>query len=331
MLFCPPSPKGKDIPPTRARRALFPGGKGETKVILCKGLRPLHPRGWAGRGTGERGEPRAGGGRAPYGVGGRGASRCPAEGVPSLPPAYPAFAFFSAPYPPIPLPPSPVGKGEILGYFMQGASPLASPELGGARHWGRGRTTRPAGGVPLTGRGEGASRYPAGVLAFFAACRPCRCFTFLPLSPRPPSRREGGDQGYFMQGASPLASPGFGGTRHWGRGRTTHPAAGVPGWSPANPPFSFLFCPYPPDPLPGGKGETKVISCKGLRPLHPRGWTYTARVRPLENSFFRLCQRPFPSIIQSRKVLGGLGDSFKSPPAFSLFFGLCQRPFPSII
>ena len=27
---------------------------------------------------------------------------------------------------------------------------------------------------------------------------------------------------------------------------------------------------YPPDPLPGGKGGIKVISCKGLRPLHPR-------------------------------------------------------------
>ena len=28
LLFCPPSPKGKDIPPTRARRALFPSGEG---------------------------------------------------------------------------------------------------------------------------------------------------------------------------------------------------------------------------------------------------------------------------------------------------------------
>ena len=28
LLCCPPSPKGKDIPPTRARRALFPSGEG---------------------------------------------------------------------------------------------------------------------------------------------------------------------------------------------------------------------------------------------------------------------------------------------------------------
>ena len=27
-------------------------GKKETKVFLCKGLRPLHPRDWVGRGTG---------------------------------------------------------------------------------------------------------------------------------------------------------------------------------------------------------------------------------------------------------------------------------------
>ena len=69
---------------------------------------------------------------------------------------------------------------------------------------------------------------------------------------------------------------------------------GLPGWSPADraipestgglpfglpaaPDFSLLFCPHPPDPLPGGKGETKVISCKGLRPLHPRAEPSAAR------------------------------------------------------
>ena len=46
---------------------------------------------------------------------------------------------------------------------------------------------------------------------------------------------------------------------------------GLPFWSPAIPAFSVLSFPHPPDPLPGGKGETIVISCKGLRPLHPRG------------------------------------------------------------
>ena len=34
---------------------------------------------------------------------------------------------------------------------------------------------------------------PAGGRAFFVACRPCLWFALLPPSPRPPSRREGGD------------------------------------------------------------------------------------------------------------------------------------------
>ena len=58
---------------------------------------------------------------------------------------------------------------------------------------------------------------------------------------------------------------------------------GVLFFSPPYPAFSFLYCPpspkgkdRPPPPLaerssPPGKGETKVFSCKGLRPLHPRG------------------------------------------------------------
>ena len=37
-------------------------------------------------------------------------------------------------------------------------------------------------------------------------------------------------------------------------------------------PLAYFSAPHPPVPLPGGKGETKVILCKGLRPLHPRGW-----------------------------------------------------------
>ena len=51
-----------------------------------------------------------------------------------------------------------------------------------------------------------------------------------------------------------------------------NPQGGLPFWSPADLSFSFMSCPHPPDPLPlRGRGRIKVISCKGLRPLHPRG------------------------------------------------------------
>ena len=47
------------------------------------------------------------------------------------PPTLTLVCFFA----PIPPPPSPPGKGETFSFLMQGASPLASPGLDGARHW----------------------------------------------------------------------------------------------------------------------------------------------------------------------------------------------------
>ena len=44
---------------------------------------------------------------------------------------------------------------------------------------------------------------------------------------------------------------------------------GLPCWSPAAPAFSLPACPHPPDPLPGGKGETQSLFRRGLRPRHP--------------------------------------------------------------
>ena len=150
--------------------------------------------------------------------------RCPRGGVPALPPAYTATAVpaggacllcrlltlpltcFLAPIPPSPLP---GGKGVTIGYFMQGASPLASPGLnpggtGSPCHCGKLN-----GGLAPALPAQRASAVPGGGRACFAACLPYLWLDFLPPSPQPPSRREGGDQGYFMQGASPLASPGL--------------------------------------------------------------------------------------------------------------------------
>ena len=94
-------------------------------------------------------------------------------------PANPAFSFVLAPLPRrgriSPRPAlaersSPAGKGETLGYFMQGAPPLASPRL----H--PGGTYSPS-----------KNRYPAGGVPFFSPANDAFSFLSCPLSPRPPS------------------------------------------------------------------------------------------------------------------------------------------------
>ena len=131
---------------------------------------------------------------------------------------------------------------------------------------------------------------PPGGLPFWLPAAPAFSLLSCPLSPLPPSPDgEGGILGFLMQGAPPLASPGAEPARHGARGRTTHPAGGLPRrcrltwplWCSQGGAYLFgrlpalplvLLLPHPPTPpSPAGKGETKVISCKGLRPLHPRG------------------------------------------------------------
>ena len=114
------------IPPTP-----FPAGRGRFWFFLCKGLRPLHPRGWMGRDTGSTC------------VGGALRGAYPLCRLPLLP-----LACFSAPSP---RPPSPPGKGETFSFLMQGASPLASPGLDGTRHWLDLRLAVPCGGPAWKG------------------------------------------------------------------------------------------------------------------------------------------------------------------------------------
>ena len=72
--------------------------------------------------------------------------RCGARrgGLPSLSPAYPAFSLLPCPLSPSPFP---NGEGEIYGYFMQGASPLASPAFNRLRHLQTFSNMNPAGGL----------------------------------------------------------------------------------------------------------------------------------------------------------------------------------------
>ena len=82
------------------------------------------------------------------------AATVPGGGLAFLSPAYPAFSLLPCPLSPSPFP---NGEGEIYGYFMQGAPPLASPGLSPSGAGSRGE--------PLAQRG----------LARLVACRPCRC------------------------------------------------------------------------------------------------------------------------------------------------------------
>ena len=150
-----------------------PPGKGETKVFLCKGLRPLHPRGLRPGGAGERRNA-----RARRGHNGFGRRICQ------------PYQCFPAPIPPTPFP---TGRGRLLVYFAGGwrpRHPCTEPLTALTSH---AIQATPRGAEPGR-RGDGVQRTrPEGGHGDFGR-RVCQAHhKFLPLSPRPPSRREGGD------------------------------------------------------------------------------------------------------------------------------------------
>ena len=100
LLSRPPSPKGKDRPPTP-----FPSGEGGDYKLILPGAPPPAPRHQTVYGT-----------DIPC--------RCstPAGGLPSWSPAAPAFSFVSAPIPPTPFP---SGEGGDYKFILPGAPPPA--------------------------------------------------------------------------------------------------------------------------------------------------------------------------------------------------------------
>ena len=190
----------------------LPDGKGETLGYFMQGASPLaSPGAEPGRHWLFLWKAMPEGGLSP-GLPAGSAVPVPEGGLPALSPADLAFSFLFCPHPPHPLP---GGKGENHSFLMQGASPLASPGLNpGGTGFSFGRRC-PKGGLPPGLPAGSAVPVPEGRLACFVACRPCRLFAFLPPSPRPPSRREGGVSKFISPGASPPAPLRPGGKRHW--------------------------------------------------------------------------------------------------------------------
>ena len=151
---------------------------------------------------------------------------------------------------------------------------------------------------------------PDGGLAFFGCppILPLACF-LAPIPPTPfPAGR--GDQSYFMQGASPLASPRLSRKRHGLNLQNKYPMGGLPFWLPAYPAFSLLFCPLSPrPPSPTGKGEIFSFLMQGASPLaspgldgarhlqslpcwHPAQGSLRFRAKPAELLFSEQCRQP---------------------------------------
>ena len=83
--------------------------------------------------------------------------------------------------------------------------------------------------------------------------------------------------------------------------------------------FSVLPCPHPPNPLPNGKGEIFCFLMQGASPLASPGAEPGRHWFDFKKPilFGVAGERRLQSIKISRKVLGGLGASFKKPPSAS--------------
>ena len=161
-----------------------------------------------------RAEPaeQAPGGGVPPALVARPAVAVPGGGLPCLSPANPAFSLLFCPHPPARARRAlfPGGKGEVFSFLMQGASPLASPGLGGARHGLNLRSRHPAGAYPRRWRLDQPLRCLTG------AC-PAGCLLTLPLvyfvSPIPPTPFPSGEGGdfrlFYARGFAPCI-PGAG-------------------------------------------------------------------------------------------------------------------------
>ena len=318
LAFLPPSPR----PPS-------PQGKGETYGYFMQGASPLASPRLNPGGTGfSFGKQCPKGGLVPGVVGWLCCTG--AQGGVCLSPRLPTMPFVCR-FSPIPPSPFPTGRGRPRLFHARGFAPC-SPEAEPGRHglflW----KTVPQGGLVPGVAGWLCCAGARGGLACFVACLPCHLFTVFPPSPRPRSQSalpsgKGETKVISCKGLSPLAAPrlnpggtGFSFGKQCPKGGLV---PGVAGWlcctgaqggvsfaSPAYHAICLPFSPIPPSPFPSrGRGRLKVISCKGLRPLHPRHLTACGT--------YRACQAG-----TRRRESPRLGAKSTEPP----FYWRCRQP-----
>ena len=179
-----------------------------------------------------------------------------------------------------------------------------------------------------------AAPVPGGGVPFWLPAYSAFSLLSRPHPPYPPSRREGGDfefsyargfapcipgaepEGAPEQGSKPRAQRGLvpGGAGRLGRWRCAR--GGLPFWSPADPAFSVLSFPHPPDPLPGGKGVPKSLFRRGLRPRHPGTEPPTALTDPsiqVPCGKLAFLRHGFPPPRQSPKTRFPTGNASAAP------------------
>ena len=214
---------------------------------------------------------------------------------------------------------------------MQGASPLAAPRLNpGGTGFSFGKQC-PKGGLSPGLPAGSAVPVPEGGLPALSPAYHAIC---LPFFPHPPVRARralfpagrGRPRLFHARGfapCSPEAEPGRHGLFLWKtvpqggacpRGCRLallyrRPRGGVFRLA-CLPCHLFTVFPHPPVPLPlRGRGRLKVISCKGLRPLHPRHLTACGT--------YRACQAG-----TRRRESPRLGAKSTEPP----FYWRCRQP-----
>ena len=147
----------------------------------------------------------------------------PGGGLPSLPPAYFFVSLLFCPHPPNPLPLR--GRGRPRLFHARGFAPCI-PGAGRGAARVEPAEQAPGGGIPPALVARPAIAVPDGGLPGGVPAYPAVSLLCFPHPPAPFPSGEGGDQCYFMQGASPLASPGLDGARHGLNLRSRHPAGG---------------------------------------------------------------------------------------------------------